>query len=292
MSDWLEELVCPLCRGRLERGEGSLLCSDCGHRFELRDGVPIFTGQDAAEQYASGPVGRAAAAVVAIPRVYDAVQRLVGARRILRQIEPMLHDVAGSVVDVGAGTGNLAEALPAQARYLWLDSDPHKLKGFRKRSAGPALVADATKLPFPDDSIDWAASAFVLHHLEDAHLDLMLGELHRVVRRGVFVLDAVADPSLRSRVLWRYDRGRHPRPPDAIRDAISARFAIVAEDEFAVVHRYVALTATSRRHPQGPQKPLTGRASPPLSMWESRFSTAGTASRRSGTARARPAADM
>ena len=247
MSDWLEELACPLCHGRLERGKDHLVCFDCGHTFELRDGVPIFTDQGAAEQHAPGPVGRGAAAVVGTPRVYDAVQRLVGARRILLQIEPMLHDVAGSVVDVGAGTGYLAAALPAEARYLWLDSDPHKLKGFRNQSTGPAVIADATKLPFPDESIDWAASAFVLHHLDDAQLDLMLSELHRVVRQGVFILDSVADPSLRSRILWRYDRGRHPRTPDAIRKAISTNFAIVAEDEFAEVHRYVALTATPRR---------------------------------------------
>jgi hypothetical protein len=69
----------------------------------------------------------------------------------------------------------------------------------------------------------------------------MLDELRRVATR-VFFLDAVLAPRLRSRLLWRYDRGRHPRSAATLREELAARFELLDDEEFNVQHRYLLVT--------------------------------------------------
>lgn len=39
----LQLLACPICRGSLKRIEGeAILCTSCGHRYPLRDGLPVL----------------------------------------------------------------------------------------------------------------------------------------------------------------------------------------------------------------------------------------------------------
>ena len=220
-----------------------MTCLQCGRIFPIDDGVPELLVEPTPPQHAPSLVGRAAAALVSRPGVYDAVQALAGAKQVARRIEPLLSELHGTVLDVGAGTGALERVLPAGTEYIWLDSDRAKLAGFRTRSGAPAVLGDAMSLPFHDESLDWASCALVLHHLDDAGLDRALGELRRVVRHGVFVIDPIPVSRLRSRLLWRYDRGRHPRTSKAIRSAVASRFSLRSEAHFTVLHTYYALTA-------------------------------------------------
>lgn len=89
----------------------------------------------------------------------------------------------------------------------------------------------------------WAVCVGVSHHLDDDRLGRMLDELRRVLRRRLFFLDAVLTPTWISKLLWRYDRGRHPRTADALRREIRARFRIVTDEEFGVLHEYLLVTA-------------------------------------------------
>jgi SAM-dependent methyltransferase len=174
--------------------------------------------------------------------VYDLVQRLAGLDAVFRRIGSALAETDGALVlDAGAGTGLVESRLPSPARYIWLDPDPQKLRGFRAKSQAPALLADATRIPLRDRSVDWVLSTFVSHHLDDAQLGQMLDELRRVSSR-IFFLDAVLSPRLRSRLLWRYDRGRHPRTAQTLRQELAARFHLVTDEEFSVHHHYLLLT--------------------------------------------------
>jgi SAM-dependent methyltransferase len=194
---------------------------------------------------APGFLGRVFGSVASKPIVYDAVQRAAGARSIYRRIRPILRGAAGALVlDVGGGTGNLEAALPASARYLWLDSDPKKLRGFQAKSRAPAVLGDATSIPLRSGSVDWAACLGVSHHLGDEELGRMIDELRRVVRNRLFFLDAVLTATWTDKLLWRYDRGGHPRTADALRTAIGRRFRIVTDEEFHVLHGYLLVTAT------------------------------------------------
>jgi SAM-dependent methyltransferase len=236
-------LACPVCRGSLEPAGRDVRCVECGRSFAVRAGVPELLVEPAPEQRPPGLTGRTLAAIVARPAVYDLVQNLAGAQRVFAQVRPMLGEMQGVVLDVGAGTGALQPVLPRGSEYVWLDSDRRKLQGFRARSSSPAVLGDATALPFRDEGVDWATCAFVLHHLEDVALARLLDELRRVVRHGAFFIEPVPAPTLRSRVLWRYDRGRFPRSARELGQAVGERFSLSEQREVAGLHRYFAVSA-------------------------------------------------
>jgi len=59
----LQILVCPACRASLEYKERRkvLICTECGTRYEVREGIPIMLVPDAADvQPGSAPEGRGA----------------------------------------------------------------------------------------------------------------------------------------------------------------------------------------------------------------------------------------
>jgi uncharacterized protein YbaR (Trm112 family) len=246
LSVVVELLACPLCHGELIESAEELVCSRCEHRYAMQDGTPnlLLAPCGPEGEHARGLAGRAICSVVAIPRVYDLVQRLAGAPTIFRRVEPILHEAdLALVLDVGGGTGSAQTLLPSSARYVLLDSDPRKLEGFRAKSDAPAILGDATRLPFGDGSVDWALSIAVSHHLDEPSLNRMLDELRRVVTGRLLFLDAVTTERRVSRTLWRYDGGRHPRSADALLRAIAARFEVVTHEEFTVYHRYLLVTA-------------------------------------------------
>jgi ubiquinone/menaquinone biosynthesis C-methylase UbiE len=191
-----------------------------------------------------GLIGNALGAIVSSPVVYDLVQRLTGAEKTLARLRKILEDAAGGLVlDVGAGTGSLEAALPPATGYLCVDADPQKLDRFQAKSRSAAVLGDATNLPVRDQSVDWAICVSVSHHLDDDGFGLMLDELRRVTRERVVFLDAVTSPAWQSRLLWRYDRGRYPRSVEVLKRELSARFEIVAAEEFTLLHRYLLVSA-------------------------------------------------
>jgi ubiquinone/menaquinone biosynthesis C-methylase UbiE len=121
-----------------------------------------------------------------------------------------------------------------------------KLAGFRARHADAAVQGDATQLPFADGCADAIACTLMSHHLTDAQLAAMMDEVKRVLKpAGTFLF---ADPlwapaRLPGRLLWRYDRGAHPRDANTLRDVIAARLRIERWEEFALWHRYAVCLA-------------------------------------------------
>jgi uncharacterized protein YbaR (Trm112 family) len=241
----LELLACPSCRGELTEVPAGLVCPRCRRDYPVHEGVPNLLLAPPAEtaQQPPGLVGNVVRSIVGIPFVYDAVQRLAGSEGISRRIRPILRDAGGTLVlDAGAGTGNFEALLPGSARYLWLDTDTNKLAGFRAKSQAPAVLGDATRMPLKDRSVDWALAVGMSHHLDDDELGRLLDELRRVVRERLFFLDAVVTPAYKSRLLWRYDRGRHPRSANVLRTQLALRFDIESDEEFTVRHRYLLVT--------------------------------------------------
>lgn len=183
--------------------------------------------------------------IVAQPAVYDTVQRLAGYKVTLRRLQPVLAETADqSVLDVGAGTGLYVAALPASARYLWLDNDTDKLRGFQARTGRKvALIGDGTQIGLRDKSVDYAICIAVMHHLDALQFQQLLAELARVVRKRLFLLDALATDAWTSTLLWRYDRGSTPHTAQQLTDAVATYFDIEQSDSYAIYHRYLLLTA-------------------------------------------------
>lgn len=192
--------------------------------------------------------------VVARPWVYDLAQTLVGAkivrRRLAARIDP-LRD-ARLVLDIGGGTGSIAELWSKSSRYICLDIDPLKLKGFiAKNPTGVALLADATRIPIAAGTIDVVLCTNVTHHLTDPLFDRMICECARVLKpEGKLILsDAIWAPRRRAgRLIWRYDRGSFPRTAEVLREVISKYLSVEQWDQFAIWHEYIISVAG---HPNG-----------------------------------------
>ncbi|MEA2443575.1 MAG: hypothetical protein QOJ12_867 [Thermoleophilales bacterium] len=117
------------------------------------------------------------------------------------------------VLDVGAGTGNLALIAASEgASVVASDLTPEMVDRGRARTEAEGLdvewvVADAEDLPFEDERFDCVASVFGA--IFAPRPEVMIKELFRVVRPGNTVaLTAWGDYGVQAAIFQRFDRFR------------------------------------------------------------------------------------
>jgi SAM-dependent methyltransferase len=101
------------------------------------------------------------------------------------------HAPCATALDVGAGTGLLAERLhDVGISAVALDPFPQMLDRLgERRPEVPRVVAHGHELPFPDDTFDLVYSVAVMHHVADPELvRRTLAEMVRVTRPAGHVL--------------------------------------------------------------------------------------------------------
>jgi demethylmenaquinone methyltransferase/2-methoxy-6-polyprenyl-1,4-benzoquinol methylase len=123
---------------------------------------------------------------------YDLMNDLMslGLHRVWKRFAVWLSGVRPGerVLDVAAGSGDLACALAARGAEVWMsDVNQNMLERGRDRAldAGhlvPAIRCDAERLPFPSESFDCLTVAFGLRNM--THKDRALAEMVRVLRSG------------------------------------------------------------------------------------------------------------
>lgn len=173
-----------------------------------------------------------------------------------QRLKPHFADAAEkTVLDVGAGTGLGMRVLPSSSRYVWLDVDTEKLKGFlAKHSGRQALLCDLAKVSLHDKSVDACLCVAVSHHLSDEQLPLLFSEMARVVKDKMVFLDAVEHPSCISRLLWALDRGSYPRAEHVLRAAMEPWFDIAPSEHYAIFHHYVLYEGKPKLNQSSAQK--------------------------------------
>ena len=95
----------------------------------------------------------------------------------------------GKIVDLATGTGDLALALQKKlpdAEVTGVDFLPEMLELAQGKGVRQTMLADAMKLPFPDDSFDCVTIAFGLRNMEN--WKGALAEMSRVLRRDGHLL--------------------------------------------------------------------------------------------------------
>jgi len=162
------------------------------------------------------------------------------------------------VLDLGCGAGRHAfEAYRRGAHVVAADLDSSELTPVRGmfaamhaegEAAPPAaaapVTADATRLPFPDDSFDRVIAAEILEHVPRDWL--VMAEITRVLRPGG--LAAVTVPAwLPERVCWALSREYHEVPGGHVR--IFTRAELTAKLEGA------GLEVTGTHHAHGLHSP-------------------------------------
>src|SRR5437762_7491872 len=120
------------------------------------------------------------------------LNRLPGGVRTSREaISRLLDGVGSSVLDVGAGSGDLAEELARNRngkplRLMVSDVRDEILSVARRRLRRFAdvdfLLADVRKIPLPTGSVEVTHASLVLHHLDPPGVVSALKEMRRVAR--------------------------------------------------------------------------------------------------------------
>lgn len=122
---------------------------------------------------------------------------LRGIRRIMKDFNPARRF---SLLDVATGTADIPRSVAAwaakrgiPARLVGVDLNLTILAEARDGPASPVAlaVADALRLPFPDDSVDVVTCSLVLHHFDPPLAVTLLREMARVAQSGVVVNDLV-----------------------------------------------------------------------------------------------------
>lgn len=177
-------------------------------------------------------------ALVSKPVVYNMCQATIGAGKVTHRVAVFAREEHGWVLDVGANRGYAKRLWPDDARYVPLDLDPTML---RAADVPMAIQGDATQLPVASGSIDMALCKQISHHIADAVLDRMFDEIVRVLKPGgkLIFMDAVKTPKVASKLLWRYDRGSHPRWEPDLRQYIDRHFEVRHREERWNFHLYV-----------------------------------------------------
>lgn len=138
------------------------------------------------------------------------INRVLGDNRALRKTLLREIETANlqtfSVLDVGAGSGELLRAIAEFARRQNRKSHLFGLE-LNARSAAAiveesknyaeitAVRADALRLPFADDSFDYAICSLFTHHFTDDNIVKILSEMNRVARRRIFIIDLERRPA-------------------------------------------------------------------------------------------------
>ena len=248
LSRLIEILACPVCRSPLAVADLQLRCGGCGRTYPFEGSVPALMAGGIGDRPSFAR--RLHQLTLGDPRLYDVMQRRLGGSEIASRVGVELRPPGGldTVLDIGAGTGMVAGLLPPGTRYVWLDNDVLKLRGFRARSSrGFAVLGDAARLPFADNAVDSAVTVAVSHHVPDEALEALLDEAARVTRDRFLFVDAVEGRRIRSRLLWQLDRGRFPRAEQELVAAISSRFEVAKVERFRQIHDYVLCVASPRR---------------------------------------------
>ncbi len=177
-------------------------------------------------------------------------RRWRGARALVRHLAPRIQAIGrpARILDVGAGSGTVAERLAAalsrtggRARVVALDLQWRHLAAGRALcgpARPPAVGADAFRLPFPDGAFDFAVSTLFMHHFSPPENRALLSEFLRVARQGFAVLDLRRHvlPTLTLEVAGRIFFRTHT----SIRDGVASLRQAYTRTEAAALARAVS----------------------------------------------------
>ena len=110
-----------------------------------------------------------------------------------------------SMLDVGAGTGELlretaawARARGVRARLVGLELNERAAEGIVEESRAfeevSAVRADALRMPFDDGAFDYVICSLFTHHFRDESVVALLREMSRVARVRVYCIDLHRHP--------------------------------------------------------------------------------------------------
>lgn len=121
-----------------------------------------------------------------------------------------------TVIDVGCGTGDFAEAIPNNVSYLGLDINKKYITFAKQRysnlNRGFIVKNVLDESFYKSRKFDAVLLISMLHHLSDQELEALLPIVKRITRKVVIVADIIPEPpGILKKLMVRLDRGRFMR---------------------------------------------------------------------------------
>jgi SAM-dependent methyltransferase len=159
-------------------------------------------------------------AVLSHPRVYDALQSLMGARRFRQEFvgEFIRPTLGWKILDIGCGTAELLTFLPEGVEYVGYDPSEEYIAHARNRYGGRGefhcgffSIEKAERHPL----FDVVLASGVLHHMDDTQLKEMMTLARDSLDQGgrLVTIDPVfcSPQNPVARLLISMDRGQNVR---------------------------------------------------------------------------------
>lgn len=270
---FLDLLACPECKGGLKSTVQLLRCSSCKRTYPLKEGIPVFVDEEAADHdeldhlgHETGSHGQRdhktqqAAWFDRAEQVEFEIERPVGTpalyrflllEKFRRAVKPLGERLDGSTaLAVCGGSGMDAELLASTgASVISSDISIGAAKRARERARrhGVALfsiVADVEHLPFRDCAIDLVYVHDGLHHL--AQPERGLHEMARVARRWLSINEPARATATQFAVkvgvaLEREESGNvvaRLHQPAVERELHAAGFNVIQSQRYAMYYRH------------------------------------------------------
>jgi len=195
-------LCCPECRSSLLREAGSFVCQECGAQYPIVNGIPRFVELPAIPEFASSE---------------SWLNHLKNKFKAYPNLYWFLANVCSPVMPTGKSPQILLNRLPSNAVVLNLGSGTKRISSsvinvdllpFKEVD----IVADITRVPFQDNSIDGIISQATLEHVPAYQTGIE--EMQRILKSSGYLY--VSLPFL---------QGYHPSPDDYYRWTIQGLVA-------------------------------------------------------------------
>lgn len=160
----------------------------------------------------------------------------VGRREILKEalLRHLKNPTSLSVLDIGCGTGGNIILLKEFGRVTGLDFSEEALRWAQGRGFDQLIKADATAIPFPDNTFDLVSALDTLEHIVDD--SKVMEECFRVLKPGgIFLVTVPAYQWLFSQHDEAIHHVRRYSMSDLAGKAKSAGFEVLERSHFVVL---------------------------------------------------------
>lgn len=198
-------------------------------------------------------------AALAVPRVYNFFQNLVGASRFRDSyVKSYVQAKPGDkILDIGCGTSEILEFLPDAIAYIGYDLSPDYISAAKSRygTRGQWYCAEVSKMPMAElGSFDIVMANGVLHHLDDKDAsklaEIAAKSLKVSGRFCTFDGCFLKDQNSLARYLIANDRGQNVRTPEGYVALIQPYFSTVEltirHDMLRIPYSHAITVATQR----------------------------------------------